>query len=106
MTRKDLFERAIEMDEFVVEYYLPNQSRLFSGPQRYSAKGLNRLREVLEIAENNSYEIVCVSKVAGEGFMVPGPCTAEEIDEAIAMERRYVAEGIYDRWLEEDDEEE
>lgn len=53
------------MKFYLVEYYLPNQSRLFSDPQRYVAKGEAELERVLSVAKNNGYDVIAVSKLRG-----------------------------------------
>lgn len=53
---------------YVMEYYLPNQSRLFSEPQRITANTYDILLEKVAIAQKFGYDIVAVTEVRDEGY--------------------------------------
>ena len=48
----------MKLEAFVVRYYLPNQSELFSEPQVYIAKTWQDLVFAINTAQKNNYEIV------------------------------------------------
>lgn len=58
-------------ETYVMEYYLPNQSHLFSEPMRAVVEGYNTLLEKVAIAQKNGYDIIAVSEVQGDGFFTP-----------------------------------
>lgn len=57
----------MKLDDFVVRYYLPNQSELLSEPQVYIAKTWQDLVFAINTAQKNGYEIVGIdAAVKGE----------------------------------------
>lgn len=58
-------------ETYVMEYYLPNQSHLFSAPQRVAIEGYDKLLEKVAIAQKHGYDIIAVYEVYDEGFFTP-----------------------------------
>lgn len=61
--------KEIDM-EYIVEYYLPDQSHLFSSPMRYFANDKHDLSRVLSKAEQSNYDVIGVYEVQGDGIFV------------------------------------
>lgn len=58
-------------ETYVMEYYLPNQSHLFSAPQRVVIMGIETLREKVGIAQKHGYDIIAAYEVYDEGVFHP-----------------------------------
>lgn len=56
---------------YVMEYYLTNQSHLFSAPMVAVAECYNTLLENVAIAQKYGYDIISVSEVQGDGSFTP-----------------------------------
>lgn len=73
--------------KYVIEYYLPNQSHLFSAPNRYGCKSEKDLAEKIAIAEAHGYDLVCVYEVCDTYLnpMIDDSTTAyEEVKQFLA----------------------
>lgn len=57
--------------KYVVEYWLPNQSRLFSDPQRATVNGDVGLKKAFDIAEKHGYEIIGVYELVADYMLHP-----------------------------------
>ena len=55
---------------YLIRYYLPNQSRLFSEPMEYVAKDRYDLDRVINIVEMSNYELVSVDEIKN-GELIP-----------------------------------
>lgn len=57
--------------KYIIEYYLPNQSHLFSAPQR--AYLPDEWKEAVETAKKCGYDVIAVYEVISEGggFLSP-----------------------------------
>lgn len=53
---------------YVIEYYLPNQSHLFSEPQRAGCTSKKDLAKKVAIAEAHGYDLIGVYEVCGTYF--------------------------------------
>lgn len=58
-------------ETYVMEYYLPNQSHLFSEPQRVVIEGYDKLIEKVAIAQKHGYDIIAVCEVYDDGVFYP-----------------------------------
>lgn len=58
-------------ETYVMEYYLPNQSHLFSEPMRVVVEGHDKLLEKVAIAQKHGYDLIAVYEVQGDGFFTP-----------------------------------
>ena len=54
--------------KFAIEYYLPNQSRLFSSPQRVCVTGESELRRVLKVAAEHGYDVLNVYEIVADAY--------------------------------------
>lgn len=59
--------------KYIIEYYLPNQSHLFSAPQRAYLPGEDACMEAVETAKKCGYDVIAVYEVISEGggFLSP-----------------------------------
>lgn len=55
---------------YLIRYYLPNQSRLFSEPMEYVAKDRDDLDRVINIVGMSNYELVSVDEIKN-GKLIP-----------------------------------
>ena len=55
-------------ETYVMEYYLPNQSHLFSEPMRFAAHTYEILLEKVAIAQRFGYDIIAVTEVRDDGY--------------------------------------
>lgn len=58
-------------ETYVMEYYLPNQSHLFSEPMRAVVEGYDTLLEKVAIAQKHNYDLIAVYEVYDDGFFTP-----------------------------------
>lgn len=49
--------------KYMIQYWLPNQSRLFSEPQQAVLDGETALQNAIAIAKKNNYEVTAVYEV-------------------------------------------
>lgn len=56
---------------YILVYYLPNQSHLFSEPQRVAVKGEKAMREKVKIAMDHGYDLIAVYEYDGYSNFTP-----------------------------------
>lgn len=57
--------------KYIIEYYLPNQSSLFSAPQRAGFDTKKGLDAAIATAHKYGYNIIGVYEVVSDGFFTP-----------------------------------
>lgn len=57
--------------KYMIEYYLPNQSHLFSAPQRVGFETKKELDAALATAQKYEYDVIGVYEVTDDYFLTP-----------------------------------